>query len=90
MFAELKHTLAGDQVADAVAVLGAGDHAGVVEDRQVFGDVLLAGAGRLLELDDGEVAFAQVVEQLDPHRLGKDAEALGDQADEPVKRAGAE
>ena len=84
MFAELNHALAGDQVAGVVAFLGAGDNAGVVEESRGVSEVLLGGAERLVELDDGEVAFAQVVERLDPHRLGKDAEASDDQVDERV------
>jgi hypothetical protein len=35
-----------------------------------------------LELANGGVPFAELVEELDPHRLGEYAEALGDQVDE--------
>ena len=65
-----------------VALLGAGDHPGGVEDAEVLGDVLLRGAERLLQLADGRVALAQAIEQLDSHRLAEDAEALGDELDQ--------
>ena len=46
---------------------------------EVLRDVLLAGAERLLELADGGVAFAQVVKELDAHRLAEHPEALGNE-----------
>src|SRR5450631_80310 len=48
LVAELKHGRVVDRVDDAVAPLRASDHAGAVEDAEVFGDVLLRRAERLL------------------------------------------
>jgi hypothetical protein len=39
-----------------------------------------------LELADGGVTLAQVVEQLDPHRLAQYAEPLSDEVDERVRK----
>jgi hypothetical protein len=82
LFAEFEHAFVGDRVADMVAILGACDHAGGVENAEVFGDVLLGGFERVLELGDGGVACAELVEELDTHRLGEHAEASGDEFDE--------
>ena len=67
-----------------VAVLGAVDHAGAVQDAQVLGDVLLAGAEGMLKLGDGGLAVAEAIQELDPHRFGEHAEPLRDQLDEGV------
>ncbi len=89
LLAEVEHAGVADRVAHLVALLDAGDHTRGVEDAEVFGDILLGGAKRLLELTDGGVALAKAVEQLDPHRFAEDAEALGDQFDQRLgKRVG--
>ena len=41
---------------------------------------------RLGELADRGLAFAQAVEQPDPHRLAEHAEAAGDQLDQIVRK----
>ena len=83
--AQLEDGLVGDEAAHAVAVLLAADDAGLGEDAEVLGDVLLRRAERVGELVDGHRPVAQRVEQADAHGLADDAEALGDQLDERVR-----
>src|ERR1035438_2369797 len=89
LVAELEHARVADRVAHVVAVLGAGDHAGGMQDAEVLGDVLLGGAERLLELSDRRLTLPQAVQELDPHRLAEHPEALGDELDQRLgKRMG--
>jgi hypothetical protein len=52
----------------------------------VFGNVLLGGAQCFLELGDRGVTSAELVEELDSHRLGEHTEALRDQLDERLRK----
>ena len=69
-------------VVDVVAVLAAGEHAGVDEHGEVLGDVLLAGVELLGERVDAQLAVAEQVEHADAQRLAERAEAAGDQLGE--------
>ncbi len=58
--------------------------AGLVQQPEVLGDVLLRRAEPVDEFADGRVAVTQRVEQLDAHRLAEDAKALSDQLGELI------
>jgi len=66
------------------AVPAATDDAGLQQDTEVLRDVLLRRPGGLAQLAHARLAFAERVEQLDPHRLADDAEAARDQLDQRV------
>jgi hypothetical protein len=55
-----------------------------VEHAEVLGDVLLGCADRIGQVEDGRLARAEAVEQLDPRRLAQRAEALRDKGDQVV------
>src|SRR6185312_6768974 len=76
LVAELEDARITDRVSGVVTVLGAGDHAGGVQDAEVLGDVLLTCAERLLKLAHARLTLSQAVQELDPHRLAQHAKAL--------------
>src|SRR5262245_7452929 len=82
LFAEGEDGLVGDAVVDAGAVLAPGEHAGVDEHREVFGDVLLAGAEPVRERGHAQLLVAEQVEHAHAERLAQRPEAAGDQVGE--------
>ena len=84
LLAEREDALVDDPVMDEGCLLAAAEDADLGQHLEVLGDVLLRGAEGLGQLVDARLAFAQPVEQLDPHRLTEHAEAARDQLDEVI------
>src|SRR5207245_10046515 len=67
-------------------ILAPADDSGLEKDAEVLRHVLLRGAGSRRQLLDARLTPTQLVDQLDPHRLRQDAEAVRDQRNEVVRK----
>ncbi len=79
LIAEREDARVGNPVEDAVALLAPPDDAGLEQNGEMLGHVLLRSAGGRDELGHAGLLVAQPVEQAEPRRLGDRSQAMGDQ-----------
>ena len=76
LLAEIVNGVVDDAVVNGSPLLAAADDAGMEEDSEVLGDVLLAGAGCCDELSHAGLAFQQLLDESDAKGVAEGAEPL--------------
>ena len=74
----------GDRVADEDALPSAPDKAGLMEEPEVFRDVLVRCVEHVGQLLDRRLAVLQKIQELDPRWVGDDAKSVSEDLDERI------